>query len=278
MTLPVPRVASFALAITVVPLLLTAGCGNTLAAGVSVQDWCVRLETALRDRDAACECGVEPPSDEDIAARCGALDASSLDEAIGLGEVGWNAALASAIVTRVAACDGRPVTELLADDPVIGAVGPGEPCRVFADAARHPDDCAYGLHCVAPPDGEPARCVEVVSSGERCDDAHACERDHRCGSDGLCAASLPAREGGAGTPCAGESECQSGLCIDSACVGPFPLGASCEHDPAWGLGACDVSLPACPGGCTVAGACVVLCADGACRDGTCVVPGCASPS
>lgn len=173
-----------ALAVVLALTLLPLGCGETTVTSVGMGDWCMRVELALRDRAIDCECPGEAPDDAELEARCALLPARSLDEAIELDEVGWNGVLAQALVDRLSVCDGEPV----ADDPVIGSVELGAPCRVFEDVATRPDDCVRGATCASPLDGGAPRCIAFVGEGETCDGEHACEPGQRCGEDGVCEA------------------------------------------------------------------------------------------
>lgn len=174
-----PRIA-LALALTLLPL----GCGETTVTSIGMADWCIRVALALRDRAIDCECPGEAPDDAELEARCAALPARSLDDAVEDDEVGWNGVLAQALVDRMSACDGEPV----ADDPVIGSVELGAPCRVFEDVATLPDDCVLGATCARPLDGGASRCIAIVGEGETCDEQHECAPGLVCGG-GACVAS-----------------------------------------------------------------------------------------
>lgn len=164
--------------------LLPTACGETTVTSVGLGEWCIRVEMALRDRAIDCECPGEPPDDEELAARCMGLPAMTLDGAIEDDEVGWNGVLAASLIERMRTCEGRPV----ADDPVIGDVALGEPCRVFEDVAMQPDDCELGSSCVRSADAEMGRCVALVGDGVACGEESACEPGLVCGEDGTCAA------------------------------------------------------------------------------------------
>lgn len=150
-----------------------AGCGPGSTSAVPLESWCVELGSALRDQHVACGCAGETPTDEELFERCEGLDAASLSDAIDDGEVLWNGALASAILRSLDDCDRTP----LQDDPVIGRVAVGEPCRVFEDVAGAPDDCAFGATCAVPLGGGEARCVEIpqCASNDDCLGRGTCE-------------------------------------------------------------------------------------------------------
>lgn len=140
----------------------------------------MELESALRDRHVACGCAGETLDDTAIVARCEPLDGASLRAAEAAGDVLWNGTIANAILASLDDCD-RAEPE---DDPVIGSVELGAPCRVFDDVAGAPDDCVFGAVCVAPLGGGEARCA--------------------------------AREG----ECTASGDCVAGECVDGECVTP----------------------------------------------------------
>lgn len=177
---PMLPILALALALT------SSGCGETTVTSISVTEWCPRIETALRERSIDCGCPEPPLTDAEIAARCAAMTAGSLEDAIMADEAGWNGVLAAALVARTASCDDA----LVADDPVIGDVPLGEPCRVFDDVATHPDDCELGATCAAGAAGGPPTCIALVGEGEACDGS-ACAPGLECGATGVCEEAAP---------------------------------------------------------------------------------------
>ncbi|WP_236607170.1 hypothetical protein [Sandaracinus amylolyticus] len=160
-------------------VVLLAACDRPTVASTPLESWCVSLETALRDRHLLCECDGEPLSDEALTARCESMNAQSLQTAVDAGEVLWNGALATSIIRSLDDCERAQ----LLDDPVIGEVQVGEPCRVFTDVAGVPDDCELGARCMAPLGGGELRCSEIPT-------------------------------------CTSDDDCLAGRCLDGACATP----------------------------------------------------------
>jgi hypothetical protein len=183
--------------------LAVLACGDPQPEPVTIDGWCVAMETAMRDRQARCACDGTPATDEQITARCASLSATSLLEAFGADAVGWHSTIARAHVERLDGCE--PVSPLViqSDDPVVGAAMPGDPCRIFADAWGAPDDCAYGARCVER--GGEARCAAIASEGEACDDAALCEGTTTC-TGGVCAC--------AGASCDDAAVCPPAIVVD----------------------------------------------------------------
>jgi hypothetical protein len=178
--------------------VFVCGCSSS-PASVRIDGFCAEMETALRDRQVRCACPGPPLDDAAIEARCAALPATTLIEAFDRGELGWNGAIASAMVRRLDGCDPIPRTIVGTDDPILGNVASGDPCRVFTDAWGAFDDCGFGTSCRVPPAGGEARCVAIAAEGESCAGGTECAPGFACAAGEVCGCALP--------PC--ETECPS---------------------------------------------------------------------
>lgn len=199
---------------------LAPGCGPSGATAVPIERWCVAMETALRDRDALCDCPRDAPTDAEIEARCAALDAGSFLALYDDDAIGWNGAIAAARVRALDSCEDRP--DPFVDDPVLGTVPPGGRCQVFADVWGQPDDCAHGAQCLVALGSSDATCVELVGEGESCEEPRACEPGLVCGEGASCAALPPVTPGERprGEPCADDGECADANCVAGSCAAP----------------------------------------------------------
>ena len=154
-----------------------AGCEPSSISNVTIAEWCVSMETALRDRHVRCECPGEAVTDAEIETRCAALDAASFLALYDEDAIGWNGAIATARVDAIDSCDDPA---LFLDDPVLGNVPAGSSCQVFEDVWGGPDDCVHGARCMVPLGGGEATCVELVGEGESCEPPRACEPGLTC--------------------------------------------------------------------------------------------------
>lgn len=111
-----------------------------------------------------------------------------------------------------------------------------------ADAARPRD---AGAADAAPGDADSRACAQVGDcpcfTNYDCPPTHACVSQDPQGMSVSCVPG-PRGTGAAGTPCAGEGDCQSALCVDDASG-----GRRCSDLCGPGLPACPATLPRCLG-------------------------------